>query len=221
MRILIIEPDSKLLERIRERLIGEGYRVDETLSIKDGEIFLGYRNFDLVIVDGDGSQGELFSFVHSARQDPYLKIVVLSSDHSEKNEIKLLKLGADDYIRKPFNLELLVARVNAHLRNREGEVLRYGDLVIDKGEEKVYFKGVESGLRGKPFEVFLHLAQHPHQVISKEQLLHAIWEEPEMVTPNVIEVAINQIRKRVDKHFKIDTIETIRRRGYKFCYPKE
>ena len=67
----------------------------------------------------------------------------------------------------------------------------------------------------------MHLARYPNQVISKEQLLDAIWEEPELVTPNVIEVAVNQIRQKVDKVFKIDTIQTIRRRGYKFCYPKE
>jgi len=74
-------------------------------------------------------------------------------------------------------------------------------------------------LKGKPFEVLTHLARHRDQIVSKEQLLDAIWEEPELVTPNVIEVAINQIRQKMDKPLNIATIETIRRRGYRFCYP--
>ena len=75
-------------------------------------------------------------------------------------------------------------------------------------------------MKGKPFEVLTHLARHRDQIVSKEQLLDAIWEEPELVTPNVIEVAINQIRQKMDKPLCISTIETVRRRGYRFCYPK-
>ncbi|EAJ3889862.1 homeostatic response regulator transcription factor HsrA, partial [Campylobacter jejuni] len=72
-----------------------------------------------------------------------------------------------------------------------------------------------------PFEVLTHLARHSDQIVSKEQLLDAIWEEPELVTPNVIEVAINQIRQKMDKPLNISTIETVRRRGYRFCFPKK
>ncbi len=64
-----------------------------------------------------------------------------------------------------------------------------------------------------------HLARHRDQIVSKELILDAIWEEPELVTPNVIEVAIDQIRQKMDKPLGISTIETIRRRGYRFCYP--
>lgn len=66
-----------------------------------------------------------------------------------------------------------------------------------------------------------HLARQRDQIVSKDQLLNAIWDEPELVTPNVIEVAINQIRQRMDKPLNINTIETVRRRGYRFCYPKK
>ena len=79
----------------------------------------------------------------------------------------------------------------------------------------------EIELKGKPFEVLTHLARHKDQIVSKEQLLDAIWEEPELVTPNVIEVAINQIRQKLDKPLGIQTIETVRRKGYRFCYPSK
>ena len=90
-----------------------------------------------------------------------------------------------------------------------------------QAEEKIEYAGEEIELKGKPFEVLTHLARHRDQIVSKEQLLDAIWEEPELVTPNVIEVAINQIRQKMDKPLNISTIETIRRRGYRFCYPNQ
>ncbi|MCG3718242.1 winged helix-turn-helix domain-containing protein, partial [Aliarcobacter butzleri] len=98
-------------------------------------------------------------------------------------------------------------------------VIEIDDLVINPDEEKIEYAGEEIELKGKPFEVLTHLARHRDQIVSKEQLLDAIWEEPELVTPNVIEVAINQIRQKMDKPLNISTIETIRRRGYRFCYP--
>lgn len=88
-------------------------------------------------------------------------------------------------------------------------------------KKKIEYAGEEIELKGKPFEVLTHLARHRDQIVSKEQLLDAIWEEPELVTPNVIEVAINQIRQKMDKPLNISTIETIRRRGYRFCYPNQ
>jgi two-component system OmpR family response regulator len=75
-------------------------------------------------------------------------------------------------------------------------------------------------LRGKPFDVFTHLARHRDQIVSKEQLLDALWVEPELVTPNVIDVAVTQIRQKIDKRLGITTIETVQRRGYRFCYPQ-
>ena len=99
-------------------------------------------------------------------------------------------------------------------------LLKLKILFINPEEEKIIYKGKEIELKGKPFEVLTHLAIHKDQIVSKEQLLDAIWEEPELVTPNVIEVAINQIRQKMDKPLNISTIETVRRRGYRFCFPK-
>ena len=107
-------------------------------------------------------------------------------------------------------------------KDSEVKAFRAGaDLIIDPDEEKITYRGQDIELKGKPFEVLTHLARHSDQIVSKEQLLDAIWEEPELVTPNVIEVAINQIRQKMDKPLNISTIETVRRRGYRFCFPKK
>ena len=131
-----------------------------------------------------------------------------------------LRSCADDFVAKPFDLNVLVARIEARLRFGGTNLIEIEDLIINPDEEKITYKGQEIELKGKPFEVLTHLARHRDQIVSKEQLLDAIWEEPELVTPNVIEVAINQIRQKMDNPLDIATIETVRRRGYRFCYPK-
>ena len=222
MRLLIVEKDETLNELIKRSLNEAGYKTDEAYTIKDAKYFLDIRHYNLIIIDLNFGAGEVFKFIDYAKNlFPLIKIIVISDDSSIESEIKTLKMGADDYIKKPLNFDLLITRVNVALRSGKESQIRIKDLIIVKDEEKIIYKGKESFLKGKAFEVFMHLARYPNQVISKEQLLDAIWEEPEMVTPNVIEVAVNQIRQKVDKVFKIDTIKTIRRRGYKFCYPKE
>ncbi len=222
MRLLIVERDETLNELIKRSLNDAGYKTDEAYTIKDAKYFLDIRHYNLVLIDLTFGMSEVFKFIDYAKNlFPLIKIIVLSDDMSVETEIKTLKMGADDYIKKPLNFDLLITRVNVALRSGKESQIKIKDLIIVKDEEKIIYQGKESYLKGKAFEVFMHLARYPNQVISKEQLLDAIWEEPEMVTPNVIEVAVNQIRQKVDKVFKIDTIKTIRRRGYKFCYPKE
>ena len=119
-----------------------------------------------------------------------------NADVCDKNMLQALKSGADDYIKKPFDFDILLARIEARLRFGGTNIIEIDDLQINPDEEKILYNNEEIELKGKPFEVLTHLARHRDQIVSKEQLLDAIWEEPELVTPNVIEVAINQIRQK-------------------------
>jgi two-component system OmpR family response regulator len=220
MRILIVEDESTLNRTLQEGLQDFGYQVDVAENFKDAEYFIDIRNYDLVLTDWmlpDGDGLELTKIVknRSARTS----VVVVSARDDKESEIKALKIGADDYIKKPFDFDVLLARIECRLRFGGTSTIMIDALAINPDEEKIMYDGVEIELKGKPFEVLTHLARHRDQIVSKEQLLDAIWEEPELVTPNVIEVAINQIRQKMDKPLNISTIETIRRRGYRFCYP--
>ena len=177
MRILIVEDEVTLNKTIAEGLQEFGYQTDSSENFKDAEYYIGIRNYDLVLTDWmlqDGDGVDLINIIK--HKSPRTSVVVLSAKDDKESEIKALRAGADDYIKKPFDFDILVARLEARLR----------------------FGGT-----------------------NKEQLLDAIWEEPELVTPNVIEVAINQIRQKMDKPLNISTIETVRRRGYRFCFPKK
>ncbi len=222
MRILVVEDEVTLNKTIVEGLQEYGYQTDSSENFKDAEYFIGIRNYDLVLTDlmlPDGDGIDLVALIK--QKSPRTACVVISAKDDKESEINALKNSADDYIKKPFDFDILLARIEARLRFGGTNIIEIDDLIIDPDEEKITYKGKEIELKGKPFEVLTQLARHSDQIVSKEQLLDAIWEEPELVTPNVIEVAINQIRQKMDKPLNISTIETVRRRGYRFCYPKK
>ena len=222
MRILIIEDEITLNKTLAEGLKEFGYQSDVVETLKDGEYYLDIRNYDLILMDWMLPDGNSVDIIPDIKANtPKTSIVVLSARDDNESEITALRAGADDFIRKPFDFDVLVARLEARLRFGGSNIIEIEDLIINPEEEKIIYKEKEIELKGKPFEVLTHLARHRDQIVSKEQLLDAIWEEPELVTPNVIEVAINQIRQKMDKPLNITTIETVRRRGYRFCFPKE
>lgn len=222
MRVLVIENDVELGKVIIEKLHASEYQCDLAENIGDAKYYLDIRNYDLVLFGWELNNEINISFVTDIKKEVNgPAVIVLSRRLDKESEIKALKSGADDFIRKPFDYDILLIRIEAKLRFGASNIIEIEDLIINPEEEKIIYQGVEIELKGKPFEVLTHLARHKDQIVSKEQLLDAIWEEPELVTPNVIEVAINQIRQKMDKPLDISTIETVRRRGYRFCFPKK
>lgn len=222
MRILVVEDEISLNKTLAEGLTEYGYQIDSCENCNDAAYYVGIRNYDLVLTDWMLPDGDGTDLIHIVKQKTSrTSVIILSAKDDKESEITALKAGADDYIKKPFDFDVLLARIEARLRFGGSNTIKIDNLEIDPDEEKITYKGKEIELKGKPFEVLTHLARHSDQIVSKEQLLDAIWEEPELVTPNVIEVAINQIRQKMDKPLGISTIETIRRRGYRFCFPKK
>lgn len=222
MRILIIEDEPELSKTLSQFLNENGYQTDMAENLKDGEYFISIRNYDLILTDGKLKDGEAIGVIPQIKsKHPRVPIIVFAQKAKPEEEVSVFKAGADDFIPKPFDMNVLLARIEARLRFWGSSLIEIEDLIINPDEEKITYKGKEIEVKGKPFEVLTHLARHRDQIVSKEQLLDAIWEEPELVTPNVIEVAINQIRQKMDKPLNISTVETVRRRGYRFCYPKQ
>ncbi len=222
MRILIIEDDVTLSKRLSETLTEEGYQNDVAENLGDARYYLDIRKYDLVLLAWSSDNDKSLDIISTIKTEAHkTSVIVLSEREDKESEIKALRSGADDFIRKPLDYDILLVRIEAKLRFGVSNIIEIEDLIINPEEEKIIFQGEEIELTGKPFEVLTHLAMHKDQIVSKEQLLDAIWEEPELVTPNVIEVAINQIRQKMDKPLDITTIETVRRRGYRFCFPKK
>ncbi|MCF6244424.1 MAG: homeostatic response regulator transcription factor HsrA [Sulfurovum sp.] len=222
MRVLIVEHDIDLGKELSEKLQASEYQCDVAENLGDAKYYLDIRNYDLVLFGWELPAEINISLVTDIKKVVGgAAVIVLSSRTDKESEIEALKSGADDFIRKPLDYDILLIRIEAKLRFGASNIIEIEDLIINPEEEKIIYQGEEIELKGKPFEVLTHLAMHKDQIVSKEQLLDAIWEEPELVTPNVIEVAINQIRQKMDKPLDISTIETVRRRGYRFCFPKK
>ncbi len=227
MRVLVIENDIELGKVIVDKLQNPEYQSSEYLcdlaeNLGDAKYYLDIRNYDLVLFSWEHAGEINISLVTDIKKEVNgAAVIVLSNRTDKESEIEALKSGADDFIRKPLDYDILLVRIEAKLRFGASNIIEIEDLIINPEEEKIIYQGEEIELKGKPFEVLTHLAMHKDQIVSKEQLLDAIWEEPELVTPNVIEVAINQIRQKMDKPLDISTIETVRRRGYRFCFPKK
>lgn len=222
MRILIIEDNAESGTSLSDTLIAQNYQCDIAENIGDAKYYLDIRNYDLVLLAWSQENENTIDLVGTIKTDAdKTSVIVISEREDKESEIKALKGGADDFIRKPVDTDILLVRIEAKLRFGISNIIEIEDLIINPEEEKIIYQGEEIELKGKPFEVLTHLAMHKDQIVSKEQLLDAIWEEPELVTPNVIEVAINQIRQKMDKPLDITTIETVRRRGYRFCFPKK
>ncbi len=222
MRILIMEEEVAQGKILSDTLIAEGYQADIAENTGDAKYYLDIRNYDLVLLSWPQNNENRVDIISTIKTDAYkTSVIVLSEREDKESEIKALRSGADDFIRKPLDQDILLVRIEAKLRFGVSNIIEIEDLIMNPEEEKIIYQGEEIELKGKPFEVLTHLAMHKDQIVSKEQLLDAIWEEPELVTPNVIEVAINQIRQKMDKPLDITTIETVRRRGYRFCFPKK
>jgi two-component system OmpR family response regulator len=222
MRILIIDSSAELSNAISDKLKEFGYQSDIAENIEDARYFLDIRNYNLVLVDWTLPSTNIPDVLKDIKEKhTKTSVIVLSTETDKENEINALRSGADDYIKKPIDLDILHVRIEAKLRFGASNIIEINELIISPEEEKIIYNGEDIELKGKPFEVLTHLAMHKDQIVSKEQLLDAIWEEPELVTPNVIEVAINQIRQKMDKPLEITTIETVRRRGYRFCFPNK
>ena len=222
MRVLVMEDDIELGKTLSTKLLESDYQTDLAENIGDAKYYIDIRNYDLVLLGWSKDSNSSINIISDIKnKSTKTSVIVLSERDDKDSEIEALKSGADDFIRKPLDYEILFVRIEAKLRFGASNIIEIEDLIINPEEEKIIYQGVEIELKGKPFEVLTHLAMHKDQIVSKEQLLDAIWEEPELVTPNVIEVAINQIRQKMDKPLDITTIETVRRRGYRFCFPKK
>ena len=219
MRVLIIDQDTQLSHSINEKLNELNYQVDLATNMDDANYHLDVRNYNIILLSRELISDYTTNIIKKIKEQQIKSsVIILSEEISKEHEITSLRSGADDYINKPIDLEILLVRIEAKLRLGASNIIEIGDLIISPEEEKIIYNGGDVELKGKPFEVLTHLAMHRDQIVSKEQLLDAIWEEPELVTPNVIEVAINQIRQKMDKPLNITTIETVRRRGYRFCF---
>jgi len=192
--------------------------VDNARDIYDATNFTDFRHYELIIILDEGVMFSLERYMKDVKRKKIeTKIMLLSED--TQNQIEFYNLGADDVIfRYTKDADLLAARVLSNMRALFGTTIDIGKLTIDIANKKIEYDDKTVSLNGKTFDILAYLAVRKKRVFSKDEIINALWEEPEYVSDNTVEVAINQIRKRLKSILGFQVIHTVRRRGYKFSY---
>jgi DNA-binding response OmpR family regulator len=219
MRLLIIEDDEKLASLLARGLREEGFAVDVTGDGEDGAFRAVEYDYDLIVLDGmlPGLDGlDVLERVRGrGRRTP---VLMLTARGAVQDRVRGLNAGADDYLRKPFEFEELLARIHALLRRAAPEsdvCLRGGGLVLDPRTREVTRDGERIELTAKEFAILEYLLRHRGRVISRTQLSEHVWDENFDATSNVVDVTVYRLREKIDRRGS-PLVHTVRGAGYTF-----
>lgn len=224
MRVLVIEDEQTLAGFIAQSLDADGYAVTVRHDGPGGEAAALTGDYALVLLDLTlpGRDGlEVLAAIR--RRLPDLPVIIMTARSAVEQRVEGLDRGANDYVTKPFSLEELLARVRAQLRvpgQREAAALEAGPIRADLRTRRVECEGREIELTAREFEVLVYLMRHPDQVLSREQILNAVWGFDFDPGTKVLEVYIGYLRRKLAGDNGGDPIETVRNVGYRLRAPR-
>ena len=213
MRVLVVEDEASVVTGVRRALEAEGFVVAVASDGREGLTQLLSGDYDVAILDIllPGING--YELCRTARRHGVrASIVMLSAKSGEWDIAEGLDLGADDYVTKPFSTVELLARVRARLRGPGGAAdLQVGDLRFDLGARRCWRGEVEIELTGRETKLLAVLFESAGRVVPKDELLESVWGPGHLGDPNVVEVYVGRLRRKLGG----DHIETIRGVGYR------
>jgi DNA-binding response OmpR family regulator len=225
MRILVVEDEPTLASFIEQSLRAEGHAVTVCHDGPSGEAAALTGDYALVLLDLTLPGRDGLEVLGSIRARlPQLPVIVLTARAAIEQKVQGLDRGANDYVTKPFSFEELLARVRAQLRapsQRESSVLEAADIAMDLRTRRVRRDGSEVALTAREFELLEYLMRHPDQVLSREQILNAVWGFDFDPGTKVLEVYIGYLRRKLGDAADSDPIETVRNVGYRLRVPRD
>jgi DNA-binding response OmpR family regulator len=219
MRVLVVEDEVALADIIGRGLQAEGFTVEVTHDGADGLWRAREHPYSAIVLDLllPGMNG--FQVCRTLRAEGvWTPILVLTAKTGEWDEAEALDTGADDFLSKPFSFVVLVARLRALVRRGStprAAVLSAGTLVLDPFTHSCHRRGIEVHLTPREFSVLAALLRREGGVVSKQEILGEVWGHEFGGDPNIVEVYVRYLRKKVDMPFGLDTIETVRHVGYR------
>ncbi len=221
MHILIVEDEQRLAYLLRRVLLEERHTVD---LAHDGETGLDLAlsdTYDVVILDVMLPGIDGLEICRQMRADHLLSpVLMLTARGGIEDRVTGLNVGADDYLTKPFAMEELLARINALLRRRDRHFddtlqLSTGDLTLDLMRHEARRSGRVIELTAKEFSLLEYLMRHPGQVLTRTQIVDAVWRYDLDAISNVVDIYIHYLREKIDHGFPRALIKTVRGVGYK------
>jgi DNA-binding response OmpR family regulator len=221
VRILIVEDDELLARSLARGLGAEGYAVDLAADGVDGLYRAQEYDYDAMILDIllPGMNGYLVcAELRSGGAD--LPVLMLTAKDGTWDEAEGLDTGADDYLIKPFQYPVLLARLRALIRRgptRLPPVLAHGPLSLDPGRHRCALSGEPLALTPREFALLRYLMTHPSVTLSKQDLLEHVWGENDAADHNVVQVYVSALRRKIDPPDGASLIETVRGVGYRLA----
>ncbi|MDO4806818.1 MAG: response regulator transcription factor [Coriobacteriales bacterium] len=219
MRVLVVEDEERIREYLATHLRKQGYAVD---CAADGEAALQLArqvSYDVVTLDILLPKVNGYEVCRILRDEgATVPILMLTAKDGEYDEADALDMGADDFLRKPFSLVVLDARLRSLIRRRVGErtkTLVAGDLALDPRTRKVVRAGEVISLTPREYALLEYLMYGKGRVFSKDQILEHVWGRDHPLSDNVVEVYVGYVRKKVDASHANKLIETVRGVGYR------
>ncbi len=221
MKILIVEDDTRIAAAVRRGLEAEGFTTDVALDGLDGLWRATEQHYDLVILDLllPGKNG--FQICRELREaGNWTPILVLTAKNGKLDESEALDTGADAYLTKPFSFPVLVSHVRALLRRPATATpgdLTVAELRVDSARRRCWRAGTEIALTSREFSVLEYLARHAGTVLAKFEILDGVWDYDFDGDPNIVEVYIGRLRRKIDEPFPTAMIQTVRGAGYRLA----
>ncbi|MEU8606977.1 response regulator transcription factor [Actinoplanes sp. NPDC048791] len=224
MRVLVVEDEVELAETIRDGLAAEGFTVDLARNGVDGlwsATETPHGVYDVLVLDImlPGLNG--YEICRRLRERGiWTPVLMLTAKDGEYDQADAFDLGADDYLIKPFSFVVLIARLRALVRRGAPErpaVLRAGDLTLDPSARRVARGDASIAVTPREFAMLEFLLRHRGQAMTKTAILENVWDAHFTGDPNIVEVYIGYLRKKIDHPFGRTAIETVRGAGYRLA----
>ena len=219
MRLLVIEDEPTMAESLRTGLEGEGFAVDVANDGEEGLWYAAEVDYDAIVLDLMLPKINGFVVCRTLRErEDWTPILMLTAKDGHLDEAEGLDTGADDYLTTPFAFVVLLARLRALLRRPGKErptELRAGDLVLDPATHAVRRGDQPIVLTGREFAILEYLLSRAGEAVSKQEILDHVWDFAFEGGPNIVEVYVRALRKKIDLPFDRQAIVTVRGAGYR------
>lgn len=216
--ILIVDDEARIRRLVADFLRNEGYYILEADNgLKAIEIFNNNKEIDLVILDVMMPEYDGWEVCKEIRKGSKIPIIMLTARIEESEELYGFVLGADEYITKPFNPLILVARINVILKRMKQaneEVLVLDGITIDRTKRIIYVDGERADLSPKEYELLVYLVNNKGIALSRDQILDAVWQYEYFGDSRTVDTHIKRLRFKLGQ--RNDLIETVRGFGYRF-----
>ena len=223
MRILLIEDESGIVRMVERGLAAHGHQILAAETGEDGLLVVAAEQLDLVLLDiglPDMNGQAVLREIRRLRSD--LPVIMLTARDEVESKVGALDAGADDYITKPFDYEELLARIRARTRvsgQQQGSTLELGDLTIDLLSHRVRRSGQLIDLSRREFALLEYFARNRGRLLSRQQILAAVWDYDYEGESNVVDVYVRYLRNKLDRADEPSLFTTIRGSGYRFDPP--